>query len=896
MGNNEKKELTALKSYLEFEEGGHTRQCYAIADVQDSRCEFVFQITASGKYIWHLNTDFAVEATDISCVGAGEIPVVVENSDDGREVTARFRAPRPGQIIISCCVKALSAKESLRIIKREYSNRLAHIDYLLQRERDLQNLENEVEALRNSRAYRLGNTLIRIVRFFVPKGSKRAALAKMLITMVRHPKRVFNCFSRRSIRKALLLLRRGDMTEFKRLLRKKIYGIDEIPQLQLTPPDIVKVDMEAEQRKGVEDYPILTVPQWENPLVSIVIPVYNQFAYTYYCVQSILKNSGDIPYEILIANDCSTDLTTQIEQIIPGVKCITTEQNVRFVLNCKNAAKYAKGKYLLFLNNDTQVMENWLESLVTLIESAEDIGMVGSKLIYPNGLLQEAGGILWRDGSAWNYGNRQNPGLPEFNYVKQVDYISGAAIMLYRSLWEEIGGFDELFVPAYCDDSDLAFTVRKMGYRVMYQPKSVVVHFEGISNGTDTSSGQKQYQIVNSQKFYEKWKDELASHPENGQNVFQARDYSYNKPTLLMIDHYVPEFDKDAGSRTVFQYLKLFVRLGFNVKFIGNNFYPTEPYTTVMQQMGIEVLYGPDYAQNWQRWIRENSEHIDYVFLNRPHIAPHYLNFIRKNTKARIVYYGHDLSFLREMREYEVTGDPEHKAASEEWKTEELELMRSADMAYYPSYVEVDEIHAIDPSIRVKAIPAYLFDEVKWEGYDFDSRKDIMFIGGFGHRPNVDAVKWLAKEIYPELAKLLPDVKIHILGSNAPQEVLELASENFIIDGFVTDEQLIEFYHNCRISLVPLRFGAGIKGKVVEAMRYGTPVVTTTTGAEGIPNAEAAMLIEDDARMLAQKLAQLYMDSEKLTQMSQNCVAYVQNNYSFANAIKVIGPEFDLKG
>ena len=755
---------------------------------------------------------------------------------------------------------------------------------------------NEIAALHNSRAFRLGNIFAKVARIFIPKGSKRALFAKILVTCIKHPKKFLKQINMRNIRLMLKLLRKGDLEGIKWRMGNQITGIHLPPSIDVVPPDVVRVDMETEKNKTAKDYPVLSVPQWENPHVSIVIPVYNQFAYTYYCVQSILKNSGDISYEILIADDCSTDLTTEIEQIIPGVKLITTEKNVRFILNCNNAAKYATGKYILFLNNDTQVMENWLEPLVTLIESAEDIGMVGSKLIYPDGCLQEAGGILWKDGSAWNFGNCQNPQLPEFNYVKEVDYISGAAIMTYRSLWEEIGGFDELFVPAYCDDSDLAFTIRKMGYRVMYQPKSVVVHFEGVSNGTDTSSGQKAYQVVNRKKFYEKWKAELDKHPENAANVFQARDRSYGKKTLLMVDHYVPTFDKDAGSRTVYQYLKLFVKLGFNVKFIGDNFYQEEPYTSVLQQMGIEVLYGPYYAQNWENWVRQNGEYIDYVFLNRPHIAPKYVECIRKYTNARIVYYGHDLAFLREMREYQVTGNAEHKQASQDWKSRELKMMRSADMAYYPSYVEVDEIHSIDPSVKVKAIPAYLFESVQWEGYDFDNRKDIMFIGGFGHRPNVDAVKWLAKEIYPELMKLLPDVKIHILGSNAPREVQDLASDNFIIEGFVTDEQLEQFYKNCRISLVPLRYGAGIKGKVVEAMRYGIPVVTTTTGAEGIPDAQNALLIEDDAKMLAQKLAKLYVDEKRLTEMSRNCIDYVRNNYSFENAVEIIAPEFDLKG
>lgn len=782
-------------------------------------------------------------------------------------------------------------EEEFRQIKETLANREGECQQLRDKENQLR---NDLEATRNSRTWRLARVFARITRFFVPVNSKRALFCRLLWTMVRHPVAFFRSFSVRKLKKFFRLLRRGSTEELNLRLNASITGEPAPSVIEVTRPDIVPVELDTE--KNLEDYPILTVPQWENPTVSIVIPVYNQFEYTYHCVEAILKNSGGITYEILIGNDCSTDLTTQIDSVLPGVRCITNEKNLRFVLNCNNAAKYAKGKYLLFLNNDTQVQVNWLEPLVTLIESADDIGMVGSKLIYPDGLLQEAGGILWRDGSAWNFGNRQNPSLPEYNYVKEVDYISGASIMLSRALWEEIGGFDETFVPAYCDDSDLAFTVRKKGYRVLYQPKSVVVHFEGVSNGTDTASGQKQYQIVNSQKFYQKWKEVLASHSENGQNVFQARDSSYGRKTLLMVDHYVPQYDKDAGSRTVFQYLKLFVGLGFNVKFIGDNFYQHEPYTTVLQQMGIEVLYGPDYAAHWEDWIRDNGEHIDYVFLNRPHIAPKYMDAVRKYTHAKVVYYGHDLGFLREMREYEVTGDISFKESSLEWQPKELALMRKADMAYYPSYVEVDAIHAIDPEIRVKAIPAYLFDDVQWEGYDFDARKDIMFIGGFSHRPNVDAVKWLAKEIMPELVKRLPEVKIHILGSNAPKEVLELANDHLIMEGFVTDEELERFYRNCRVSLVPLRYGAGIKGKVVEAMRFGAPVVTTSTGAEGIPNAEKAMLIEDDAAVLAEKLAALYQDAKALTEMSRNGISYIQENYSTKNAIKVISPEFDLQG
>ena len=751
-----------------------------------------------------------------------------------------------------------------------------------------------MENMQNSRSGSVTQFLKNIAHIFIPRGSKRALFCRVAMTALRHPVKFLSLFSVRKLKKFARLLKRGQLDDIRLLLASNISGQPAPSALQLIVPEIHPIDMKKAAKKTFADYPVVRVPQWEEPQVSIIIPVYNQFEYTYHCVKSIIKNSGNVSYEIIIANDCSQDLTTRIQEILPGVICVTNEQNLRFLRNCNNAAKHAKGQYVLFLNNDTQVQKDWLRPLVDLIESDKNIGMVGSKLIYPDGRLQEAGGILWKDGSAWNFGNRRNPAEPQFNYVKQVDYISGAAIMLSRSLWEEIGGFDEHFVPAYCEDSDLAFTVRKMGYKVMYQPLSVVVHFEGVSNGTDTSSGQKKYQVENSEKFRIKWAEELSKHPENGEKVFQARDYSYDKKTVLVVDHYVPTYDKDAGSRTVFQYLKLFVNAGFNVKFIGDNFVQSEPYTTELQQMGIEVLYGPDYARNWKQWIIDNGVYIDYVFLNRPHIAPKYLDHIRQHTKAKIMYYGHDLAYLRELREYEITGDASFRDSAQEWQPKELALMRSADMAYYPSYVEVEEIHSIDPSIAVKAIPAYLFENVKWEGYDFDSRKDIMFIGGFGHRPNVDAVKWIAEEILPELIQYIPDVKIHILGSNAPKEVLALANDHMVMEGFVTDAQLEWFYRNTRLSLVPLRYGAGIKGKVIEAMRFGTPVVTTPTGAEGIPNAENVMVVAADAASIAKKIAELYNDAEALTSLSRSCIQYVQENYSERNAIAVIGPEFDL--
>ena len=629
----------------------------------------------------------------------------------------------------------------------------------------------------------------------------------------------------------------------------------------------------------------LSFPQFDAPRVSVIIPCYNQIAYTYACLVSILEHTPDISYEVIIADDVSTDATKRLSDFAEGLVIARNETNQGFLKNCNQAAAKARGEFLFFLNNDTKVTEGYLSWLLKLMDEDPSIGMTGSKLVYPDGRLQEAGGIIWSDASGWNYGRLQDPSLPEFNYVKDVDYMSGAAILIRHELWKEIGGFDTRYAPAYCEDSDLAFEVRAHGYRVVYQPKSVVIHFEGISNGTDVQgTGLKRYQIENTEKLKEKWKKELSEQFENNGNPdpFRARERSKGKKIILVVDHYVPTFDKDAGSRTTWQYLKMFVKQGYQVKFLGDNFAAEEPYTTALTQLGIEVLYGPAMQQGIWDWIEKHAADLDFVYLNRPHIASKYIDFLQERTSVRVLYYGHDLHFLRERREYELTGETEHRDASAYWKGVEFSLLRKAALSFYPSAEECKAIHAIDKTIRVKPLTAYVWDSFPPErDFGYEKREGLLFVGGFAHPPNLDAVLWFLKEVFPRVRAEEP-VNFYVAGSKVPDELkaLDNPAAGIHILGFVSDERLAELYQSCRLVVVPLRYGAGVKGKVIEALYYGAPVLTTPIGAEGIPDAAQVMEIREDAADFAAATLQLYRDRDALTAMAERAARYIRAHNS----------------
>lgn len=756
---------------------------------------------------------------------------------------------------------------------------------LIKKEQELRKAQNELKRIKESNGQKVLQKCYDARERLFPFGSKRRMLGSIAGKIISNPKDIISKVNKTNVDKLIYYWHKESATELFERIKRYMKNVAVDP-LELIINDMAYVD-------GKPVYGTFDMPKYGDVDVSIIIPVYNQYKYTYLCLQAIYNTVLDVKYEVILADDCSTDETKNIENVIGNMKVIHNAENLRFLKNCNNAVKYAKGKYILFLNNDTQVQPEWLNSLVELMESDAKIGMVGSRFVYPDGKLQEAGGIVWKDASAWNYGHGDDPSKPEYNYVKEVDYISGASIMIKSDLWGEIGGFDERFTPAYYEDSDLAFEVRKHGYKVMYQPKSIVVHFEGVSNGTDVTEGQKAYQVANREKFLEKWHDELEkNHFNNGENVFVARDHSAKRKTIVVVDDYIPEYDKDAGSKCTFMYLKTFVNMGFNVKFIGDNFYKSEPYTTTLEQMGIEVLYGSYYSKNWTEWIQANCKNINFAYLNRPNVSKKYIDIIKKNTNAKVIYFGVDTYFIRLRRQAEIEKKKIILAESEKYKKLEMSLFNKADIIYAVGSYEQQTLSGLLPQKTVRNIPVYIYPSAKLKERKILQTQGLLFVGGFAHAPNADGIKWFCKEIFPKVLECDSQIELFIAGSNPPEDVKELESNNIHILGFVKDDELQRLYNTCRMVVAPLRYGAGVKGKVVESQYQQIPLVTTDIGAEGLSKEENSFLIANDANGFAKCITDNYDNVLKLEELRENSVKFINNYFTEDVAKKILKKDF----
>lgn len=636
-----------------------------------------------------------------------------------------------------------------------------------------------------------------------------------------------------------------------------------------------------------ERFDEIRLPITAEPQVSIVIPVYNKIAYTLACLKSLATHAGTASFEVIVVDDCSSDDTPERLADVDGVRTIRNGENLGFVGSCNAGAAAARGEFVLFLNNDTVVTPGWLEALLRCFAEEPDAGLVGAKLVYPDGRLQEAGGIVFRDGSGWNYGRFEDPADPRYNFRREADYCSGAAILLRRAVFESLGGFDRRYAPAYYEDTDLAFAVRAAGLKVYYEPRSTVIHFEGITSGTDTSSGTKRYQVVNREKFLAKWNSALALQPQPIDDAALApRAATFRRDKrLLIIDACMPTPDQDSGSLRMVNLMRLLRALGWQVTFFADNRLYVEGYTEALQSLGVEVLYAP-YMNDPIKLFRQRGNEFDAILLSRHYIAINYLGLARLYApKAKLIFDTVDLHYLREQRAAALEDSDELRRKAERTRAQEHKLIRECDATLVVSPVEQTLLARELPQARVEILSNV--HEVFGCRRDYAQRKDLVFVGSFQHPPNEDAMLWFAREILPRLRDTLPGVRLNVIGQPVPESLREYAAEDFVLHGFIAD--LEPFMDGCRVSVAPLRYGAGVKGKVNMAMSYGLPVVATPAAVEGMHiEADNDVLVAADADGFAAAIVHLYGDPSLWETLSKNGLANVERHFSFDAAKRAL--------
>ncbi len=618
----------------------------------------------------------------------------------------------------------------------------------------------------------------------------------------------------------------------------------------------------------------LAFPVAERPEVSIVVITYNKVEHSYHCLVSLLAHA-DAPYELVLVDNASRDETGELLGRLRNATVLRNETNLGFGKACNQAAARARGDYLLFLNNDAELAPHSLSALLDVVRGDPRIGAAGGRLVWPDGRLQEAGGILWRDGSAEAYGRGSDPFAPDFSYRRDVDFCSGALLLVRRELFEALGGFDERFAPAYYEDADLCMSVRARGYRVVYEPRATVRHHEYGS-----SSIREATELIrrNHARFAEKWKDELPHQlPPSRANHLRARE-RVARPRLLVVDDRVPTSDVGSGYPRAHALLRLLRRHEYPVTlFPSHDATPYQPWLADFQRAGVEVICD---GRPFTRFASERAGHYDLVIVSRPHNFRVVREAVRQSfPRAVVIYDAEALFFVREALKAAIGVDASPPADVSRQQQEELDLLRSAHHVLVVSERDKLFVERAAPDLLGRVSVWGHPVECRPTPRPFGERRHLLFVGSFfaARSPNEDALSFFVSEVLPIIHRQI-DCRLQVVGYNAPAAVGRLASASVEVVGRVDD--LTPFYDTSRVFVAPHRLSAGIPLKLCESMARGIPAVVSSLTASqlGVEDGRE-VLVGGTASELADRVVELYSNEVLWNRLRTNALEFVRRHH-----------------
>lgn len=605
-----------------------------------------------------------------------------------------------------------------------------------------------------------------------------------------------------------------------------------------------------------------------NPKVTIVIPIFKNKFYTYLCLYSISIAKTEVPFEVIIIDDSGKGNTIDSLQDIANIRIINNDINIGYLRSCNQSIKYVNSEFVYFLNNDTFVIDYWLDSLVDTFNFFPDVGIVGSKLYYENGIVQECGSYILSNGQGYNFGRNYDDFSSILNFTREVDYCSASSILFRKKDFIEFGMFDENFLPAYYEDVDLCFKFKSKGKKILCNPKSRIFHFESKTIGSMLN--KKELLIEKNKKiFFTKWKSFIDNKFHKIENLKDK-----NKYIIFCEEHVLTPFS-DAGSLSIFNFAKLFQELGFSVIFYFENI---DQDINIFKDNGFHVLTENIVTRtrgSLKKILQNFYIYPSIFYISRPNFYNKIYPFLKREYKNSLFIYDTvDLHFLRMSREKNI-----HNSS---WTNNQISVSRD---------IEIDNILKSDFTI-IRSIYEvnYLIDKYKINlnklinlSLLFKSTEDVplfsdtnglVFVANFNHQPNIDALNYFFDNIFIHFSPNFLKENIHIVGKNGKKLFgHKVNNKNIIFYDFIKD--INSFLFKRRVNIAPLRYGAGIKGKIAQAMTIGIPTVSTPIGFEGINLKSKRNFCTSNPKLFAELIQMLYYDPKLW-----NKIQKIQHDYS----------------
>jgi GT2 family glycosyltransferase len=653
--------------------------------------------------------------------------------------------------------------------------------------------------------------------------------------------------------------------------------------------EVVKAQFTAQKKDALAHFlqegKSLICTRSDQPQVSIILILHNRAELTYSCLLSLLEVS--IPTEILIIDNASTDETQELLSLLTGCKSITNPENIGFLRACNQAAQLAKGEHLLFLNNDTQLLPGSLEAAVTTLAADPKIGAVGGSIRLLDGKLQEAGSIIWRDGSCLGYGRGQDPEAPEFMFRRSVDYVSGVFLLTPRELFEAMGGFDEAFLPAYYEETDYCMRLWQQGYQVIYDPEVKVIHYEFASStkAQDAIALQQTHQQI----FVKRHQEMLLQHliPQAA-NIISAR-HAAQRPQkrILFIEDKIPHVNEGSGFPRSNQILNHLHQLGYMLSVLPFSIPHHCPWEKAYRDVdrGIELVQGRG-KDDFFAFIKARPQYYDIIWICRPHNLAYFTANMEEIRPligdAKIVYDSEAVFSNRDIAKAQLDQDTVQIEALANQLDAELAMGMHAD-----AIIAVNEMEASQFREEVDQ-PVFVLDAsfpIKPSSSQFEQRSGLLFVGNMDHddSPNVDSIEWLLTEVYPHIAKRMETPRLTLIGSQRSAKIQALARQHACVRQIGQVEDLAPFFARSRVFVAPTRYGAGSPAKALQAATYGLPMVCTDLIQRQLGWVSGEVLLAAPytaPELFADHICRLYREEELHMRMSTAVVKQVRNAFS----------------